>query len=966
MPDVDFPASIPLNDPRFYPALFQQLAYQPRQTPFELKDILLDDHAPLSEELDATQIQDSASVRNVLQARELAILLIKETGELDLTLLQAAETILKENLYSLGPKRSQDAARRTHLLTVLQRLQQDKELRRLLQQITKPYSHRLAETVIRETLQLEDSTAIEDFHARRATLAAWLCYLRQNVGSCFATAPAIRIQSEQPHLLLKDMSELFATGRLRRTYGGEEYTVPFSSTWGAGDLRKPFALFQNEGAVGPSSLFLSPGLQRAFNAIALPSAEKLLQEAALQLLGSSASVLSCPEALIRQALLLHYQLTEQELQDYINRPKPMMQSGLMMHTPPPTKGGGKSARFPEFLAAFEKACHAFKGLTDNPLLRSWEFTLASFSEIKADFAKWNLYSSLGLRGNEPGGIGAELYAIIQHKLDLANRKVEEYQTEYEQVFGQIKYLEGRVQSASTEQELRYLKADYQIKVNEFHTFEAIREKAIQKARQYAHLFSFLIETYLRLFPEYFQEVYDADLHDVDVGPYDDSPAGFRLLFKHGRSNTSLWTPIKNHTQFIESLSSFFILSESQIADAPEAAGLEQDLGEIITAIVTHVRSEPFLISALQRMAAAHETVLIQDPLANIEKLEKKPWAYTSGGTMDTLVSCYYKREQKPTEVNRWVENEVELLVFLIDSARKVPQKTLDEHLKNARNSLLMHSPTHAFLLKPGLSLFGEGIRDNTYTYIWVRDQVVTPMQKFVDGLFLDREMIEHLLQKLAWGLPPHLKEGFSQVFYHVPGQLKATEFRDYVTRELKGYADRRWHGIQGLATEEIDSLLYRSLPFTRAHQLHTRISQLLQELPNMSPARLQKLTKLYEESSSSSLSVIPADQLQNIVKSLLLLERQSTYSPEDLHLLVAKAAQALGFALPAPLLFADTNWLTDYFGFVASPSTGRFELWRLDYTGSVGAPMASWQHWLNGSRQDRKWGIYIHPLEYTL
>ena len=45
-------------------------------------------------------------------------------------------------------------------------------------------------------------------------------------------------------------------------------------------------------------------------------------------------------------------------------------------------------------------------------------------------------------------------------------------------------------------------------------------------------------------PEYFQEVYDADMHeDVEGSLYDDSPAGFRLLYKHGRRNPGTWTLI---------------------------------------------------------------------------------------------------------------------------------------------------------------------------------------------------------------------------------------------------------------------------------------------------------------------------------------------------------------------------------------------------------------------------------------
>ena len=68
--------------------------------------------------------------------------------------------------------------------------------------------------------------------------------------------------------------------------------------------------------------------------------------------------------------------------------------------------------------------------------------------------------------------------------------------------------------------------------------------------------------------------------------------------------------------------------------------------------------------------------------------------------------------------------------------------------------------------------------------------------------------------------------------------------------------------------------------------------------------------------------------------------------------------------MPAPLIFADTNWVKEMFGFVVNPGTGKLELWRLDYTGSNGYPMTSWKQWVNGSRPDLRWGIYVKPFEY--
>ena len=105
-------------------------------------------------------------------------------------------------------------------------LESNKDLVRQLKKLTRPLSNKWAEELIRQTLQLPPNMPLTDAHTRQAVLAAWLCYLRQNVGSCFATAPAEIVHEEQPELFLQDMLDLISTGRLRRTFGGIENSVP--------------------------------------------------------------------------------------------------------------------------------------------------------------------------------------------------------------------------------------------------------------------------------------------------------------------------------------------------------------------------------------------------------------------------------------------------------------------------------------------------------------------------------------------------------------------------------------------------------------------------------------------------------------------------------------------------------------------------------------------------------------------
>ena len=945
----------------------------------ELANISAREYVDLSQRLDRTQIQQSCSVRNVLQTRYLARYLIdEEEGHIDETRLQKADEAILYFRYALGPERQHDAKRRERIATVIRQLRSSKELRNQINRLTRPSGHRLLDQIIRDTLQLKYDVPVTDAHARQAALSALFCYLRQNVGSCFATAPAIIIQTEHPEQFLRDLDELFSTGRLRRTVSGKQYSAPVSHTWGAGSLRRPFACTRDVDHE-TSTIWHSPGLAAAFVAVdlidtSIPEREQpshvkeILRPIFKQWQTEKTYVYTNTENLIRRVLLHKYSLTEEDIKAFEERPKPMIQSNLLIQvTQKNNRTASKTERCERFQTELQVAGRAFNSLTDNALLKTWEFTLASFAETKSNFSRWNLYSSLGLQTDQPGGIGHALHQLIQSMLDEANRKVQELQEDYEQQYSQLKYLEGRLRRASTEQEQKWIKVEYESKRNEFYTIEVLRNKAHRRAQIYANIYNILIDKYLELFPQYFQEVYDADLHEVDVGPYDDSPAGFRLLYKHGRDNTAVWTRIYHANEYIESLASFFTLTEREIADIPELEGLERDVGEIVTTIVSHVRTDAFLESAFFRMAQAHGIRPIKNPLQNLEKVPKKPWAYTSGGGMSNLLSCYFRTEENPTERGRWVENEMELAVFLIDLVEKLPTKTQEKYTQNKQTSMLMHSPTHAFLFKPSYSLFQQGISNKQHTYTWVRDHITEPAQQLLDGLYLDRDLTRHLIQLIEKEyVPAELKPVYRDVFYSLPAKLKAKDLRTHLLNELRRAKRLYRYGEPLMNEEEIDSFLYAHLPLTRGHNLEKRLQNLLNDLSPLSENEKKHAIEvmLIVLQQSHTPEAITASELQKLTLAILCLALGS-HTPWNPHLAVAEAARRQGYALPSPLTFADTNWVTDFFAFVINPGTQEFELWCVDETGTQGHPMAHWKKWLNGTRHDREWAVYTNPVQYS-
>jgi len=972
--DVD----VPVEDSRFYPRVFHYLSQMRREVDAEVTDhfqkVVAEEYEELSSCLDESLVQESCTVRNILRTRKLVNVLIDDDGKLNMTMLSHVIEHFRKYQYSLGPNRQYDAKRHEHLMKILIRLKTNKQLFRKLNTISKPHMHHYADQIIRDTLQLPEKTAITDADARRAALAALLCYLRQNVGSCFATAPAIIIHREQPEVFLKDIQELLGTGRLVRTVGGVEYAVPLSYSWGAGDLRKAF-LFEKGSLLEDQKIWLSPSLIKALESIEmipkdipLKEKQKKCKRLIFKILNdwetTQVVFLATIEQILRRLFLQHFGITEKDLKKYATRSKGMIHGGLLMQVPAPTKG--KHQCCSEFLQKFESAKNMFKSYADNALLKAWEFTLASFSESKARFTRWNLYSSLGFGPNEKGGVGPCLYEILKRKLDECNEKVQEYQFDYEQLYTQLQYLQRRIRRASSEQEAKWIRIDHQMKSNEFRSLEELRDKFHGKSRRYAHLFDGLVDLYYRLFPSYFQEIYDADIYEVKAGPFDDNPAGFRLLYKYGRTNTSQWTLINNHLEFVEALIGFFIATEIELARSPEMSGLEEDLGEIVTAIVSQVRSQEFIETAFHRMAFAHKVPAIKNPLKHLDKIEKKPWVYTSGGSMSTMVSCYFRLGENPREVSRWVENAMELLVFLIDTVKEMPDPVQEEFEMDPEKALLIHSPTHAFLLKPGYPLFKQAWQSSMFTYTWVRDQFLRPMESFCEQMYLDEDRMQFVIDNLHRQVPKNYQHYFRQSFQRLGGAMNVQDFRQHIFDTMALTQGLQHVGKSVLSPAQIDATLYSLLPLFPSYQLRERVEKILSNIPQIQEKTKKSLIILLEEISGriGTEKTISAKGLQNILKAMIALVSSSTSTEVDYPLLISQAAQKEGFAMPAPMIFADTNWVKDHFAFLVNPGSGKLEFWRVDYTGSVGTPMVEWEHWLNGTRKNPDWGVYHHPHEY--
>ncbi len=962
----------PLDDPQFYPRVHSFLAKWKKKHLTEedrkLELILSNSYEDVSRYLAQTGVQEPCTVRHRIRTNRIAQLLLDKDGNLLEKRLNQALNVLEQNLYFLGPERLHDAVRQEHIFYFLQQLKHKPEIQRLFKRVSVPMRNRRAQDLIRYVIRLDKKSSVKKVHARQAVLSACLSYVRQNVGSCFATAPAIMILLSQPENLMKDLEQLFSLGRLKRTFGGVEYSVPMSASWGIGDLNRPFVVFREE-----CNIWVAPGVLAAMEATevvdkAMSFEDKiavikpLVERAFEAVYAGQQAFVTTIDTLLKQVLLIHNGISEYEYDAYINKPRAMVQSTLMVDM---TKSKKRKSAQPcqVFEEQFALAKEVFKSLSENALIKSWEFSLASFAETKAQLGSWNFYSSLGLNAQEPYGIGSCLYNIITRKLEQYNRVTQELHISYEHKFAEVKQAEYQLNNTTSNQDYQWNKMEYHNRVGEMNSILEERKYAHHRAERFAALYQYVIDYYESKFSEYFQEVYDADMHDVTNNLYDDSPAGFRLLYKFGRSDSSTWQMIYSAEDFIDCLIKFFNATEREMLNEEGMEGLGDDLTECVSEVVDLIRTDEFLEASLYRMAAAHQAPIPNQPLLNMDQVDKKPWVYVSGGTMDTLVSCYYCREQKPKGETVNVESEVHLVSFLIETMKRLPDKNAKAIEKDRSKMLLMHSPTHAFLLTPGKKCYYEAWHDAQSSSAWVNSQLVMPGKNFIQQILLDEQEMRQITSALAEKVPPPFRERFLDVFKHFPRKMTPKIFREFVINKMMRDPFLQVRGELVLAAEEIDSVLFRLLPFSPTESLDTCINMIFQHLGSQAP----DVMPVYEvvKHSLSRGGCLSAEALRNICLSLIMLATGKITAKEDYYSLITEAMRECQLALPAPFIFADSNWVKDYFAFLINPGTCSLELWRVDYAGTTGSPMSMWREWVDGSyKGQRHWAIYPFSEEY--
>lgn len=843
-----------------------------------------------------------------------------------------------------------------HLLHCLHSLKSDPDLQKKILRQSVPVLNSWTEKIIRNGLGLSTKEKITNSHIQTLTLSAYFHPLRQNVGSCFATAPAMIIQKEQPKQFFEDLEALLNTGMLKRTYLGHEHAIPISTSWGPGILNKMILVDERQKTWESSELLYALEEAGIFEKKDSKSAKitklKALFEGRLKF--EASRYLSLYD-LLEKILRFHFDLEDTEKPFEVTRLKV---SEIIYNEHSLSKPFGKLEQFQE---AFKQAQLALINFHENPLLKTWEYTFASFAETKSEFYKWNLYISLGFDSKKPFSIGSCIYSYLEERLKIYQEKIEFYDREYEQEFYRVKMLEKRVMDTESEKMAGWARVEYQNHLNEMNSHRKARDNWIAKSEMLSKLLPKILKAYDQLFPAYFQEVYDASMHEVTKDVFQDSPAGFRLLYKHGRSDPTLWTFIYSKNEFIQYLKEFLSDTEFEISSQEELKEFKEEYTEITTKLIHLVETDNFIYGAFQRICERYQISFPSHDLSKLEKWPYKPWSYISGGTPVRLMQHYFKRELEFTQAKQKIASETELLAFIIDTIRDMTETQIQNFLVRPEKSLLMLSPNHAFLFKPSLMPLAEIWDKELYSFSWIRDNLVHPQQRFLEEIQVSPLEV-HYFFNTYFSPFPYFSLWIKENVHWPNYQISLQELREILTSSLKKIPSQL--SPFAVSLETVDSWIYECFPLIPSSDLYRTCHQVMKEL-KLSPKDYENASFIIEKliDTSKLRLYVRSFELYEVISRILSILYGKVQFEKEWPQEILKALRSLNLCMSKPLVFADTNWPYFNFSFLVNPATFKLELWRTNPMGNKGFPMHQWKSWFSEEKAG-EWSIFIQPDEY--
>lgn len=559
------------------------------------------------------------------RAKTLADLLINDEGLINLANLEA---LISLDIPSYGLTQQEE-----HLKKLFKTLLEDKLLQKKILNFDLPI-HEGFEKMVRLSLGL-DEESLTKVHVRKAIISALFGYLRQTVGSCFATAPCLYILKKHPEYFLEDLYLLSKKGCLQRLSHGQLIEIPIAQSIG--------------------SHFLTQRIQSSYHS-------------------DSVFLNFCKKYNLKNTLIENKTFIDCLSQDH---------------------------------------CYLLYTQAHDPILKIWEYTVASLCDAKGEFTESTIYLTLGLDAHMPDGLGEFFLNSFQKKLDQKQALVVQAQNEAYLAHQRLVMAENIAKNASTESSLQRAKSEILAANYQLHTRTLDLEDLQKEQEKVKHLYDKKIQLIKDTIPRFFQESYDPDL--VTMKSYsDDAPAGFRLFVKDGKLSSRFFA-IDNEDDFVKALKKFFETIENDLISHNFDKENRQTISDVITETIQFSSSKEFIKSTYLRAQKRHPEAL--------------PWAYVSGGTLETLIKTYFRKELLKIKT---IEGDSikSFFIELVDYFKALPENYLEPFRINPSNGLLLETKNHACQLIPGSLFFRSFWESSNFTYTEIRDKLIEVGRNF--------------------------------------------------------------------------------------------------------------------------------------------------------------------------------------------------------------------------------------------
>ncbi len=353
-----------------------------------------------------------------------------------------------------------------------------------------------------------------------------------------------------------------------------------------------------------------------------------------------------------------------------------------------------------------------------PLLKCFEYTIASMTEFNLDSHAGTLYVSLGVDPSVETGLGKQIYTLVEEELRRIEEEAHKAHIEAQKALDVVNMTNSQMSQATSYERVQSLQATGQSFQSQLQAALEKRDELVNQSEEISGFFSKWQEGLAHHIKFYFQEVFDPKLKKEEFS-YEDSPAGFRLVCKHGRQIIKTWTMIDSPKEYFLSLKEFFLNFEHKLHDDFQTRRIKSLSTQITNSSIQFVLNDAFISEALNRLKA------INTPYEYIE-----PWAYLSGGTLTSVLGCFIGKLGLLQQVTFHPKDATELLIQIIDFIKDSPARLQERFIKNGNRGLLAQSSTHAFILKPGFKELMHFWIDPYFSYTKIRDEFLTPLYDF--------------------------------------------------------------------------------------------------------------------------------------------------------------------------------------------------------------------------------------------